>query len=77
MASEHERVFPVIPVHAAELSAMGARLSASESQVKELQKDGVNQRVEMSVTKTELQFHKNKMEELERERRQVKPRSYL
>lgn len=54
-------MFPifVFPAQATELSAMGARLTASESQVED-------QRVELSVNKNEIQVHKNKLEELER-----------
>ncbi|KAM9403768.1 uncharacterized protein ACWYII_027943 [Salvelinus alpinus] len=58
------------------LRNMGARVTAGESQVKELkgeveelQKELVNQRVELSITKTELQFYKNKVEELKRQHR--------
>ena len=79
LVSEHERAFPVIPVHAAELSAMGAILSASESQVKELKEEVKELKGEVEELQKggepesgtdSLRLNctsKNKVEELERE----------
>jgi uncharacterized coiled-coil protein SlyX len=48
-----------------ELGNMQARLTASESHVDELNGEVVDHRVELSVTKNEVQFHENKVEKLE------------